>query len=62
MAGFANLAETGNFSVLFTLIGLFLIYVLAVILARRADKRHELLVGICALLTTNLKKSQKNIL
>lgn len=44
-AGFANLGETGNFSVLGTIIGLFLLYALAVIFARRADKRDLLLVG-----------------
>jgi hypothetical protein len=55
-AGFANLGETGNFSVLFTVCGLFLLYALAVVFARKADKRDVLLVCI-VLLHSTLKGS-----
>lgn len=57
LAGFSNLGETGNFSVLFTIIGLFLLYCVAVIFARRADKKGVTLVG--TLKSPNLQSETK---
>ncbi|EDO46983.1 predicted protein, partial [Nematostella vectensis] len=45
-ANFANITATGNFSVLFTVCGLFLLYIIAIILARRADKRDKKMVCV----------------
>lgn len=43
-----RLDETGNISVLLTIIFMFALYVLAIILARRADKKdHEKVTALC---------------
>lgn len=43
-----RLDETGNISVLLTLIFMFALYVLAIILARRADRKdHEKVTALC---------------
>lgn len=43
-----RLDETGNISVLLTIIFMFALYVLAIILARRADKKdHEKVTAFC---------------
>ena len=40
-AGFANLASSGNISVLATVVSMFLLYLIAIVFARRADKSVE---------------------
>ena len=40
----SRLGETGNVAVLATIISIFLLYIIAVVLARRGDKRDELKV------------------
>ena len=40
-----RLDETGNFGVLLTIIFVFLLYVIAIILAKRADRRDQSNVG-----------------
>lgn len=43
-----RLDETGNVSVLLTIIFMFALYVLAIILARRADRKdHEKVTALC---------------
>lgn len=43
-----RLDETGNISVLLTIIFMFALYVLAIILARRADRKdHEKVTALC---------------
>lgn len=43
-----RLDETGNISVLLTIIFMFALYVLAIILARRADRKdHDKVTALC---------------
>ena len=42
----SRLGETGNFSVLLTIIFVFLFYIIAVVLAKRADRRDQAKVTI----------------
>ena len=41
----SRLDETGNFGVLLTIIFVFLLYIIAIILAKRADRRDQAKVG-----------------
>ena len=41
----SRLDETGNFGVLLTIIFVFLFYIIAIILAKRADRRDQAKVG-----------------
>lgn len=46
-AAFGNLAETGNFVVLSTVCVILGSYVIALVIARREDKKDELRVTLC---------------
>lgn len=50
-AEFGNLAESGNISVLVTICGVFLIYFVVLVFARRADKRDE--NKVCCIISGN---------
>ena len=46
-AEFGNLAESGNFVVLATVCSIFGLYFIALVFARKADKKDEMKVGSC---------------